>query len=63
MKFSIPPVGSVSPCLRVFIESLISEVEDVNVAGLFEPEKDLIGSRFVSIHEGKPGSRASQPIS
>lgn len=63
MKFSIPPAGSVSPCLRVFIESLISEVENVNVADVFEPEKsELIGSRFVAANEVKPVSRASYPI-
>ena len=41
MKVGIPPVGSVSPCVRMFLESLIREVEDASVPWVLEP-----GSRF-----------------
>jgi hypothetical protein len=43
----------------MFIESLISEVEDVSVSGLFEAESgEAIRARFVAIEERKPVSPA-----
>jgi len=39
MKHSVPLAGSVSPCVRIFIESLISDVEDASVTWLFEPDR------------------------
>jgi hypothetical protein len=57
MKISIPPAGSVSPCVRMFIESLISEVEDASVGWLFEPEmEDWIRSTFAP-DKAKPAIR------
>lgn len=41
MKVGIPPVGSVSPCVRMFLESLIREVEDASVPGVRTRERRL----------------------
>jgi hypothetical protein len=58
MKHSRPPAGSVSPCIRIFIESLISEVEDASVTWVFEPEKaDTIRPPYVEIDKAKPTIR------
>jgi len=55
MKFSIPPAGSVSPCVRIFIESLMSEVEDASVAWSFEPDNGVpIRPTFVEVASAKP---------
>jgi hypothetical protein len=59
MKFSIPPAGSVSPCVRMFLESLIREVEDLSVPGLFEAESgEPSRGVFAALKETKPVSPA-----
>jgi hypothetical protein len=55
MKHNIPPAGSVSFCVRIFIESLISEVEDASVTWLFEPDKgESIRPTFVEADQAGP---------
>ena len=40
MKIGIPPVGSVSPCVRMFIESLVCDMEDAGAMWLLEAENE-----------------------
>jgi hypothetical protein len=64
MKVGIPPVGSVSPCVRMFVESLIREVEDASIPWVFEPEgADLNPSAIAAVEEIRVANRerSSQP--
>jgi hypothetical protein len=55
MKHSVPLAGSVSPCVRIFIESLISDVEEASVTWLFEPDRgESMRPTFVEADQASP---------
>lgn len=61
MKFNIPLAGSVSPCVRLFLESLILDVEDESLLWPCEGEPGgTTPARFVVMDEAKRESRAAR---
>lgn len=62
MKFNVPPAGSVSPCVRLFLESLISDVDDPALLWQFEAEQEDMPGRFVGIDDARSVSRAGRLI-